>query len=411
MSASWKKILYSTCIAQFIAMLGFGFVFPFMAFYIHDLGVPAGPEADKWTGILVMAMGVPMAICSPVWGWIADRHGRKNMVLRAMFGGAVTVLLMAFVQNVHQLLVLRILQGILTGTITASMALVASATPLEHAGYALGMVTVSASGGNFMGPLLGGYAAKFMGYRATFVVAAAILLVGAFIVMYGTEEKFERHEASRTGVTRAFLPLLAIGSFLVPLLTLWLINFAASMPAPTFPYFVQSISAMSDKDAAALTGIIIAVVGPVETASAWVFGRFGDRWGHKRVLMAAVIWGGIMCGLHAYARTIPQLIAFRILFALGMAAIFPTASAIIRKVVPEHSLGKAFGLVASLCSLGWGFGPLAGAYFSAYMRDYRPTFTLAGIALCVVSLFVAWRVREPAAADESGPVIAPSAES
>ncbi len=402
MGASWKKTLYSTCIGQFIAMIGFGFVFPFMAFYIHDLGVPAGPQADKWTGILVMAMGVPMAICSPIWGWLADRHGRKNMVLRAMFGGAVTVLLMAFVQNVHQLLVLRILQGILTGTITASMALVASATPLEHSGRALGMVTVSASGGNFMGPLLGGYAAKFIGYRASFIVAAAILVIGAFIVTYGTEEKFERHAASRTGMTRAFLPLLAIGSFLVPLLTLWLINFAASAPAPTFPYFVQSVSALNDKDAAALTGIIIAVVGPVETASAWIFGRFGDQWGHKRVLMAAIIWGGIMCGLHAYAQSIPQLITFRILFALGMAGIFPTASAIIRKVVPEHSLGKAFGLVASLCSLGWGFGPLAGAYFSAYMRDYRPTFTLSGVALCVVSLFVAWRVKEPS--EPAGPV-------
>ena len=410
MDASWKRTLYSTCIGQFIAMIGFGFVFPFMAFYLHDLGVPAGPQADKWTGILVMAMGVPMAICSPIWGWLADRHGRKSMVLRAMFGGAVTVLLMAFVQNVHQLLILRILQGILTGTIAASMALVASATPLEYSGRALGLVAVSATGGNFMGPLLGGYAAKFIGYRGSFIVAAAILIVGAFIVTYGTEEKFERHAASGSSMTRAFLPLLGMGSLLVPLLTLWLINFAASMPAPTFPYFVQSISAKSDKDAAVLTGFIIAVVGPVETASAWIFGRFGDQWGHKRVLMAAVIWGGIMCGLHAYARNIPQLMTFRILFALGMAGVFPTTSAIIRKVVPEHSLGKAFGLVASLCSLGWGFGPLAGAYLSAYMRDYRPTFTLSGVALCVVSLFIAWRVREPAAPDEGVEASAPSAD-
>ena len=81
MGTSWKKTLYSVCIAQFIAMVGFGFVFPFMAFYLHDLGVPAGPQADKWAGILVTAMGVPMAICSPIWGWLADRHGRKNMVL------------------------------------------------------------------------------------------------------------------------------------------------------------------------------------------------------------------------------------------------------------------------------------------------------------------------------------------
>jgi DHA1 family multidrug resistance protein-like MFS transporter len=225
------------------------------------------------------------------------------------------------------------------------------------------------------------------------------------IVAYGTEEKFERHVSSRTGVTRAFLPLLAIGSFLVPMLTLCLINFAATAPTPIFPYFVQSVSALNDKDAAALTGVIIAVVGIVETLSAWMFGRFGDRWGHRRVLMAAVVWSGIMACLHAYARNIPQLMTFRILFAFGMAGIFPTASAIIRRVVPEHSLGKAFGLVFSLNSLGWAFGPLVGAYFSAYMRDYRPTFTLSGIALCVVSLFVAWRVKEtpaPAQRAEAG---------
>ena len=410
MGTSWKKTLYSVCIAQFIAMVGFGFVFPFMAFYLHDLGVPAGPQADKWAGILVTAMGVPMAICSPIWGWVADRHGRKNMVLRAMFGGAVTVALMAFVQNVHQLFVLRILQGILTGTITASMAMVASATPPEHSGYALGLVTVSASGGNFMGPLLGGYAAKFVGYRPTFLIAGVILVIGGFIVTYGTEENFERHATSRVGVTRAFLPLLAIGSFLVPLLTLCLITFAATAPTPIFPYFVQHVSAMNDKDAAALTGIIISVVGIVETLSAWIFGRWGDRWGHRQVLMAAVVWGGIMAGLQAYARNVPQLMTFRILFAFGMAGVFPTASAIIRKVVPEHSLGKAFGLVASLNALGWAFGPLAGAYLSAYMRDYRPTFTFSGIALCIVSLFIAWRVKEPPALAESVQAGAPAAE-
>jgi DHA1 family multidrug resistance protein-like MFS transporter len=400
MDRSWKKTLYSICAAQFIAMMGFGFVLPFMPFYLHDLGVPAGPQADKWTGILVFAMGVPMAICSPIWGWVADRHGRKKMVLRAMFGGAVTVALMSYAQNITHLLILRILQGVLTGTIIASIALVASATPLEHSGYSLGMVIVSSSAGNFMGPLLGGYAAKFIGYRASFLVAAAILVAGGLLVIYGAEEKFERHVASRTGVTRAFLPLLGIGSFLVLMMTLCMINFSASAPAPTFPYFVQSISSLSDKDACALTGIIIAMVGPVETLSAWIFGRFGDQWGHKRVLMAAVVWGGITCGLQAYSRSIPQLISFRILFALGMAGVFPTASAIIRKVVPEHSLGKAFGLVNSLNSLGWAFGPLAGAYFSAYMRDYRPTFTLSGVALCVVSLFVAWRVSEPASSAE-----------
>ena len=194
MNSSWKKPFYALCAAQFIAMLGFGFVLPFMAFYIKHLPVPVpeGPEADKWTGILMLACGLPMAVCSPIWGWLADRYGRKQMVLRAIYGGAVVIALMGCAQNITHLLILRILQGILTGTLGASMALAASVTPRERSGAVLGTLIVSAMGGGYLGPVLGGYSAKFFGYEPTFFLAGGILVVGGLIVHYAVHENFTR---------------------------------------------------------------------------------------------------------------------------------------------------------------------------------------------------------------------------
>jgi len=397
MGSSWKKTFYALCVAQFIAMLGFGFVLPFIAFYIKHLPVPVpeGPEADKWTGILMMSAGLPMAVCSPIWGWLADRYGRKRMVLRAMFGGAVCIALMGCAQNITHLLILRILQGILTGTVGASMALAASVTPKERAGAILGTLIVSSTSGQYVGPVLGGYSAKLFGYVPTFFLAGGILVIGGLVVHFAVQEKFTRPEASKTDVKGSFLPLLRMSAFAVPVMTLFLINFSATAPGPIFPYFVQHISAMSDAEAGVLTGIILSIVGPVEVTSAWMFGSFGDRWGHKRVLMLCLVWAGIMACLQAYSDAIWQLILIRVLFGFGMAGIFPTASAIIRKVAPEHSMGKAFGIVSSLNSLGWSFGPLVGAYFAVFMGSYRPTFTLSGELLLCVSLFVAWRVKQP----------------
>ena len=291
------------------------------------------------------------------------------------------------------------------------MALAASVTPPERAGTLLGTLIVSSTAGQYVGPVLGGYSAKFFGYEPTFFLAGGILVVGGLIVQFAVREKFTRSVASKTDVRGSFLPLLTTGAFAVPVMTLCLINFSATAPAPIFPYFVKHISAMSDAAAGALTGLILSLVGPVEASSAWMFGFFGDRWGHKRVLMFCVVWGGIMACLQAYSQTIGQLILIRILFGFGMAGIFPTASALIRRVTPEHSMGKAFGIVSSLTSLGWSLGPLVGAYFAAFMGSYRPTFTLSGELLLLVSLFIAWRVRRPAPLqkprEEAGPTEPP----
>src|SRR3981081_2969534 len=132
LSPSWQTSLYVTCVAQATAMLAFGFVLPFLPLYLKEIGVRPDSAVVFWSGALVTSTGISLAIFSPIWGALADRHGRKLMVLRSMLIGGVIIALMGLVQNVEQFLVLRILQGMFTGTIAAATALVATIGPRDR---------------------------------------------------------------------------------------------------------------------------------------------------------------------------------------------------------------------------------------------------------------------------------------
>ena len=116
---------------------------PFLPYYVQDLGVTDPEQVAIWSGVVSAGHGIAMAIFSPIWGSLADRYGRKVMVERAMFGGALIICAMGFVDNVQQLAILRTIQGGLTGTIPAATTLVASSAPREKSGYALGLLQMA----------------------------------------------------------------------------------------------------------------------------------------------------------------------------------------------------------------------------------------------------------------------------
>lgn len=115
-------------------------VFPFLPLYIKTLGVAGWGTVEFWSGMVFSAQAMTMMISAPVWGAVADRYGRKIMLARATLGGAVILVVMGFAQSAEQLALLRALQGLVTGTIPAANALVASTAPKEQTGEALGLL-------------------------------------------------------------------------------------------------------------------------------------------------------------------------------------------------------------------------------------------------------------------------------
>ena len=164
---NWKRSFYIILVAQMFTSMGFSPIFPFLPFYIKELDTALGLGTEVLSGLVFSSQALAMALVSPLWGAIADRYGKKPMVVRAMIGGAVTVFLMGFVKTAEQLIFLRICQGLLSGVISATSALTASFAPREKSGYVMGSLQVAVWSGVATGPFIGGILADISGIRTT----------------------------------------------------------------------------------------------------------------------------------------------------------------------------------------------------------------------------------------------------
>src|SRR5947209_2221415 len=168
----------------------FGFVFPFLPLFIGELGVGDIQQVEVWSGISSFGQALVLSICSPIWGVVADRRGRRLMVLRAAFGGGVIIGLMGLSQNIWEFMGFRLVQGAMTGVVAAASALAISFVPRARIGAALGLIQMSSFAGNAVGPSLGGFSADHFGYRPSFAVSGGLFLLAGVITIFFVKEHF-----------------------------------------------------------------------------------------------------------------------------------------------------------------------------------------------------------------------------
>lgn len=408
----WRVTLYAAWIAQLFSIMGFSFVMPFFPFYIQqDLGVTDPRQVPIWAGVLASSSGIAMTVTAPVWGMLADRYGRKLMVQRSMFGGAIVLGLMGMVHTVEQLLILRILQGAVTGTISASVALVSSVTPRKRMGYSLGLMQMAVFTGSSLGPWLGGAMADRYGYRAPFAATAGLLLLGGFLVLFGARERFKRpapHELRATASIRSLVSLPGVATLLG---IYFMLNLSGSIVGPIFPLFVEKLMGTSDR-AASTTGMLLAVGGIVAAVAAVTVGRSSDRLGHRRVLVLTTGFLGLFCFPQALAQTIPQLLGIRVLASIASGGMSPAVNALMASICPRNCLGRVYGLTTAASSVGMSIGPSVGGWMAA-AAGLRLPFVVMGSLLLLLAVMVSRRVPEAgvAASGERPEVVEESAGS
>ena len=389
--APWRRTFYASWVAQVCSIIGFSAVIPFLPLYVRELGVEGEAAVARWSGLIHGATGLSMTLFAPIWGILADRYGRKLMVLRSMFAAVIVLALMGYARGPVDLLILRLMQGAFTGTITASVALVASITPPKRTGFTLGMMSAAVFGGFSIGPFLGGAIVDRLGYRPTFLAAASVLLLAGFLVLRFAREDFAPVPHAERKRGNSFAAVLAVTGFMAAVFVMFQVNFANSMLAPVFPLFVEKLRGTS-AGVATITGAIIGVGGLAAAVSAGFLGHFGDRWGHRRLLVAATLVAGLATVPQAFAHNVRQLFILRLLFGFAVGVIMPSVNAIVRYITSHHHLGKAYGLTASAACLGLGLGPMVGGYVAA-SKGLSTPFVLTGILLILTSVLVLWRVR------------------
>jgi MFS transporter, DHA1 family, multidrug resistance protein len=397
---NWKRNLRVVWAAELLAIMGFSSTAPIYAYFIQYLGVEQHLIA-RWSGIVIALSSISMGILGPIWGALGDRHGRKVMVMRAMFGGAVIIGLQGFSQNVWQFAVLRLIQGALTGTVTAATALVASNTPRDRLGETLGKLQLAIFLGNALGPTTGGFVADTLGYRATFWLTAIYLLSAGGLILFLVKENFTPStEALEGSLWRRMYQdtgMILTSSLLG--LVLWLrfaLRVSLNVTAPTMPLIVQNLMPSSTLLGSA-SGLLATVSGISSALAAPVVGRWADRGNGRTLLLGSAMLEAFALILQAAAPVYWMLVVAQFILGFGVGGALAVISAYIGRMAPEGRIGTAFGLDAMAVSIAGAIGPSVGGWLSDTVSRRTPLW-VGGVAMVMAGLTV---LRLPADAKES----------
>ena len=393
MADNWKRNLTVLSLAQLLTMIGFGSYRPFMAYYLQDIGAATFEQAIAWLAAFESGNAFAMMLASPFWGTLADRHGRKLMLMRATGAGAVTALLMTFARTPGQLVALRITQGLLCGTVSASLAMVATQTPERHLGYALGVMQTVQYVGHAVGPFFGGLTADSLGYRAVFLASAATIALALVLVVGFVKERFVAPIAEPTtaGRPRSRLRGMLTGTTVVLLLTLGALRFGMAVLTPVLSLFVKSLSPDTTR-VATLAGAAVSVTALTSSIAALVAGRLGDRFGLKRVLLVCSLGVAAAYAAQATARTTTQLLLLRAIQGVFVGGTMPMATALLARSTPTSRRGVVFGISNSVTSGARALGPIVGAAV-ANLLGMRSVFLTAAAIVLGVSAGIGIAVR------------------
>ncbi|WP_313108990.1 multidrug efflux MFS transporter [Atlantibacter sp.] len=380
---SWKVNLISVWFGCFFTGLAISQILPFLPLYVAQLGVTSHEALSMWSGLTFSVTFLVSAIVSPMWGSLADRKGRKLMLLRASLGMAVAILLQAYATNVWQLFFLRALMGLTSGYIPNAMALVASQVPRERSGWALSTLSTAQISGVIAGPLMGGFLADWVGLHWVFLLTAGLLMVSFVVTLLFIKEGVRPGAKKNQRLSgKAVFALLPYPGLIVSLfVTTMVIQLSNGSVGPILALFIQSLAPDSN-NIAFLSGLIAAVPGVSALLSAPRLGKLGDRIGTARILMATLVVAVVLFFAMSFVTNPVQLGVLRFLLGFADGAMLPAVQTLLLKYSSDQITGRIFGYNQSFMYLGNVVGPLMGASVSA-MAGFRWVFIATALAVLV----------------------------
>jgi MFS family permease len=361
----WRRNLVICVFGSFTTIVAMTLLLPFLPLYVEQLGVTDHAAIAEWSGAAYGATFFSAALTAPLWGRLADRYGRKLMLIRASLGMAIAMSLIGMAHNVYELVALRLLAGLLGGYSSGSAILVASQTPKSRTGWALGILSSGIMAGNLVGPLVGGLLPPLIGIRATFLFAGAVI----FVTFLGTtffireEARPAKKDAKKSSIgwsqipdKRPILAMLATGLLLMlanmsiePIITVYVAQFVEPARVTLIAGVVMS--------AAALGSIL----------SASYLGKLADRVGHWNVIIVCLAVSAVLLIPQAFVSSDWQLILLRFLMGLSLGGLLPCIASVIRHSVPETMVGGTLGYSVSAQYTGQVVGPLAGGFVGGHI--------------------------------------------
>lgn len=373
-SQYWQQNLKVAWIGNFLTGVSFTLVMPFISVFVESLQVPDG-QVEYYSGLAVSINALTAALMAPVWGSLADRYGRKPMMVRAAFAMIFTMGGMAFVPNIFWLLVLRVLNGIFTGYVPNATALIASQVPKDKTGYALGTLSTGLVAGNLIGPTLGGVLAEIFGIHQVFLLVGLLYLVALLLTIYFIKEDFTPVPKGEQMTFRELVSQVKDKQMMVGLfITSMIIIAAAQTVIPILTLYIRHLG--QKENLLFVSGLIVSLPGVASLVTSGYLGKIGDKIGNHRLLLLALAYSLLINFLCAIATNPIQLGILRFLYGFGTGALLPSVNSLLTKLTPKEGISRIFSYNQLFNNLGSVVGPMLGSAVATGM-GYEWVFYLA----------------------------------
>ncbi|WP_011300238.1 MFS transporter [Cupriavidus necator] len=386
----WKRNLAVATFGSFTTLVSLSMLLPFLPLYVEQLGITAQNEIVQWSGVAFGVTFLATAVTAPLWGRLADRFGRKPMLVRAAVGMAIVMSMIGLAHNIYELVALRFAAGLIGGYASAATVMIGTQAPAERAGWALGVLSSGALVGNLVGPLVGGLLPNLIGIRGTFFAGGAMISVAALLTIFLVREDFRRpakrtlsHEAIADRHERSSrVPLVAL------LVTATMVLFSNMSIEPIITVYIGQLG-VPRAQLSTIAGIVMAssALGSVLTASR--LGALADRLGAWRVIIGCLVATAVVMIPQAFVTNWWTLAILRGLMGMTVAGLLPAIGKLVRQATKEHQSGKMLGYLQSAQFAGQVTGPLIGGQIGVHV-GMRAVFFVTSAVLLGCAAFDRW---------------------
>lgn len=377
----WKRNLWLLWVGSLVTSASYSMVVPFLPLFLLKIGVHH--HTSLWSGVLFSSAFFTGALMSPFWGSVADKYGRKPMILRSGFALCFVYVLTAFVSNPYELLALRAIQGLLAGFIPGAIALIGTSTPDAEMGYAMAMMSTATASGNIFGPLAGGAIASWLGNRVAFASAGVLVLFATLLVLFWVTEDSFVPAKTRSSVVGAMKSAWTNRPLLITLFVTMLTAFSIMTIEPVLPLYIAELGS-KQADVSLLAGFMFSLAGAASVLFAARWGRLADRIGFRKVLLIGLVGGGLGNFAQLPFHHIWGFAVVRFAYGAFFCAVFPALNGLVVQSTPADFRGRAFGLNQTANQFGTMFGPLVGGAIAGAFSIHS-VFWVTGVLLLLTT--------------------------
>ena len=390
---TWKRTVYISLVCVFCIAFGVSQLAPILPLYFHNLGVQTPEAMSLWSGLATGATYIIVCLAAPFWGRVADKKGRKITLIRSSFGMALCNVLIAFQTTPEGVVLIRLIQGLVSGFYSASITLIASEAPIERTGWALGLLASANLAGSLIGPLLGGYIADTVGIRNDFIIVGIIMgLAGVLATIFIHENYVPKPNPEKLSIRKLKEQIPEFNSIVALCVASFIYAICIMSLQPVISVYIKGIVPSDTENLAFIAGAVFSAMGIAQLMSSSPLGKLVDKIGPRKVLVISLVYVGILNIPQAYVTDVYQLALIRFLQGFGLGGMLPALNTYLSSKTPREFTGQVFSYNQSCLFFGYFLGSVGGASLMAWL-GFTTLFWVSGGLFILSALWIALKLN------------------